>query len=187
MQMRSMADVDHADLGGFGQPGRQGVRPPHGVRHRTESERAPHLRTRCPPLPRFQPGPTRATGALGGAPRRLLAFRASRAGRVDPQQPSHRDPAHAGTGSAGRRRRGHVGPLRRGFSAAISCASAWRHRQREREGRGHRSWSSPRTLPSGSVTVATRRPPPTSRTGSFTVPPAPVTSASFASMSGTCQ
>ena len=51
----------------------------------------------------------------------------------------------------------------------------------------HRSWISPRTLPSGSVTVATRRPPPTSRTGSFTAAPAAVTSASFASMSGTCQ
>ncbi len=50
-----------------------------------------------------------------------------------------------------------------------------------------RSWSRPRTLPSGSVTVATRRPPPTSRTGSFTVAPAAVTSASFASMSETCQ
>ena len=49
------------------------------------------------------------------------------------------------------------------------------------------SWSSPRTLPSGSVTVATRRPPPTSCAGSFTVAPAAVTSASFASMSGTCQ
>src|SRR5215217_4350071 len=53
--------------------------------------------------------------------------------------------------------------------------------------RSQRSWSSPRTLPSGSVTVATRRPPPTSRTGSFTLAPAAVTSASFASMSGTCQ
>ena len=51
----------------------------------------------------------------------------------------------------------------------------------------HRSWSSPSTLPSGSVTVATRRPPPTSCAGSFTVAPAAVTSASFASMSGTCQ
>ena len=51
----------------------------------------------------------------------------------------------------------------------------------------HRSCSSPRTLPSGSVTVATRRPPPTSCAGSFTVAPAAVTSASFASMSGTCQ
>ena len=51
----------------------------------------------------------------------------------------------------------------------------------------HRSWSSPRTLPSGSVTVATRRPPPTSCAASFTVAPAAVTSASFASMSGTCQ
>src|SRR5258708_385167 len=53
--------------------------------------------------------------------------------------------------------------------------------------RRYRSWISPRTLPSGSVTVATQRPPPTSRTGSFTVAPAAVTSASFASMSGTCQ
>src|SRR3954447_19717254 len=51
----------------------------------------------------------------------------------------------------------------------------------------HRSCSSPRTLPSASVTVATRRPPPTSRGDSFTVAPAAVTSASFASMSGTCQ
>jgi hypothetical protein len=50
-----------------------------------------------------------------------------------------------------------------------------------------RSWSNPSTFPSGSVRVATRRPPPTSRTGSFTVAPAAVTSASFASMSGTCQ
>ena len=51
----------------------------------------------------------------------------------------------------------------------------------------HRSWRSPSTLPSGSVTVATRRPPPTSCAGSFTVAPAAVTSASFASISGTCQ
>ena len=51
----------------------------------------------------------------------------------------------------------------------------------------HRSSSRPRTLPSGSVTVATRRPPPTSCAGSFSVAPAAVTSASFASMSGTCQ
>ena len=36
---------------------------------------------------------------------------------------------------------------------------------------GHRSCSSPRTLPSGSVTVATRRPPPTSCAGSLTVAP----------------
>src|SRR4051794_4462169 len=51
----------------------------------------------------------------------------------------------------------------------------------------HRSCSSPRTLPSGSVTVATMRPQPTSCAGSFTVAPAAVTSASLASMSGTCQ
>jgi hypothetical protein len=47
--------------------------------------------------------------------------------------------------------------------------------------------AAPRTLPSGSVTVATRRPPPTLCAGSFTVAPADVTSASFASMSGTSQ
>src|ERR1700754_3841512 len=51
----------------------------------------------------------------------------------------------------------------------------------------HRSWISPRTLPSGSVTVATRRPPPTSCAASFTVAPAAVTSASLASMSSMCQ
>ena len=51
----------------------------------------------------------------------------------------------------------------------------------------HRSWSSPSTLPSGSVTVATSRPPPTSCGASFTTAPAAVTSASFASMSATCQ
>jgi hypothetical protein len=51
----------------------------------------------------------------------------------------------------------------------------------------HGSWSSPRTLPAGSVTLATRRPPPTSCAGSFTVAPAAVTSASFASMSCTSQ
>ena len=51
----------------------------------------------------------------------------------------------------------------------------------------HGSCSNPRTLPSGSVTVATRRPPPTLRGGSFTVAPAAVTSASFASMSDTSQ
>lgn len=50
-----------------------------------------------------------------------------------------------------------------------------------------RSCTSPRTLPSGSVKVATRRPPPTSRTGSLAVAPAAVTSESFASMSATCQ
>ncbi len=54
-------------------------------------------------------------------------------------------------------------------------------------GGAHRSWSSPRTLPSGSVTVATSRPPPTSCAGSCTVAPAAVTSASLASRSGTCQ
>src|SRR5262245_44889705 len=51
----------------------------------------------------------------------------------------------------------------------------------------HASWSRPRTLPSGSVMVATKRPPPTSCGGSLTVAPAAVTSASFASMSPTCQ
>ena len=51
----------------------------------------------------------------------------------------------------------------------------------------HVSCSSPRTLPSGSITVATRRPPPTFCAASFTVAPAAVTSASFASMSGTSQ
>jgi len=50
-----------------------------------------------------------------------------------------------------------------------------------------RSWSRPSTLPSGSVTVATSRPPPTSCAGSLTVAPAAVTSASFALMSATCQ
>jgi len=35
--------------------------------------------------------------------------------------------------------------------------------------------------------LATMRPPPTSCAGSFTVAPASVTSASFASRSGTCQ
>src|SRR5919204_2443918 len=47
----------------------------------------------------------------------------------------------------------------------------------------HRSWRSPSSFPSGSVKVATSRPPPTSPTASFTVAPAAVTSASFASMS----
>ena len=53
--------------------------------------------------------------------------------------------------------------------------------------RAQLSCNSPSTLPSGSVTVATRRPPPTSCEGSVTVAPAAVTSASFASMSATCQ
>jgi len=74
------------------------------------------------------------------------------------------------------------------FGRAAAPRSAAPRRCCVRNGAGaHGSWSSPRTLPSGSVTVATRRPPPTSRTGSFTAAPAPVTSASFASMSGTCQ
>src|SRR5262249_55407942 len=51
----------------------------------------------------------------------------------------------------------------------------------------HRSCSSPRTLPSGSVKVATSRRPPTLCAGSFTTAPAAVTSANFASMSSTCQ
>ena len=69
---------------------------------------------------------------------------------------------------------------------AVGDVQRGRPRVRPRGG-AHRSWSSPSTLPSGSVTVATRRPPPTSCAGSFTVAPAAVTSASFASMSGTCQ
>jgi len=51
----------------------------------------------------------------------------------------------------------------------------------------HWSWVSPRTLPSGSVKVATKRPPPTSLGAWVTTAPAAVTSASLASMSGTCQ
>ena len=71
---------------------------------------------------------------------------------------------------------------------AVGIVPRGRLRARPRgHGRPHRSWSSPSTLPSGSVTVATRRPPPTSCAGSFTMAPAAVTSASFASMSGTCQ
>src|SRR4051794_32820210 len=49
------------------------------------------------------------------------------------------------------------------------------------------SCSRPRTLPSGSVTVATRRPPPTSRGSDFTVPPASVIALSRSSRSVTCQ
>ena len=60
------------------------------------------------------------------------------------------------------------------------------HRQR-RSALPQESCVRPRTLPSGSVKVATRRPPPTLRGGTFTVAPAAVTSASFASISVTCQ
>ena len=70
-----------------------------------------------------------------------------------------------------------------GLAPAVSPGRSYR-------GAGLRNyWScrSPRTLPSGSVTVATSRPPPTLCAGSFTSAPAAVTSASFASMSGTCQ
>ena len=49
------------------------------------------------------------------------------------------------------------------------------------------SSSNPSTLPSGSVTVATRRPGPTSAIGSFTFAPAATTSSNLASMSDTCQ
>ena len=78
-----------------------------------------------------------------------------------------------------------LGGLLRLFCAGFLSAIA-KHLRAPNES-PHRSCSSPRTLPSGSVTVATRRPPPTSCAGSFTVAPAAVTSASFASMSATCQ
>ncbi len=72
-------------------------------------------------------------------------------------------------------RRARVGP-RGQAHVSILCGTG-----------AQRSWISPRTLPSGSVNVATRRPPPTSCAASCRVAPAAVTSASFASMSATCQ
>src|SRR5262249_37354751 len=93
------------------------------------------------------------------------------------------------------RRRGHAHRLHPSpWGGAVAAAVPCLPDRRRRPGRPgpdragvHRSWSSPRTLPSGAAKVATRRPPPTSRGGSFTLAPAAVTSASFASMSGTCQ
>ena len=82
-----------------------------------------------------------------------------------------------------------VGKLRRGRRRVRDRGISFEHHATRclcRPVRTHRSCISPRTLPSRSVKVATRR-PPTSRGGSFTVAPAAVTSASFASMSATCQ
>ena len=76
----------------------------------------------------------------------------------------------------------HVEDIEAKLAEVTAAGAAVRAR-----GRGHRSWSSPSTLPSGSATVATRRPPPTSCAGSFTVAPVAITAASFASRSGTCQ
>ena len=56
----------------------------------------------------------------------------------------------------------------RSTSCASRCSSVATTLRAGARGRRHRSWSRPRTLPSGSVTVATRRPPPTSCAGSLT-------------------
>ena len=86
-----------------------------------------------------------------------------------------------------RRSVGQALATHRSMSWVSRCSVSRRRSALGAGGGGHRSWSSPRTLPSGSVTLATRRPPPTSCTASFTSAPAAVTSASFASMSVTCQ
>ena len=72
-----------------------------------------------------------------------------------------------------------------GVRAVVVCSAIVIHLHASNG--SHRSWSSPRTLPSGSVTVATKRPPPTSCAGSCTVAPVATTAASVDSRSDTCQ
>ena len=71
----------------------RGIRRRPTFRRRPEAQPALGFRSGHPLLPRRQPGPAGAAGAVRGAARAVLVGHGGQAGRVDPQQQAHRHPA----------------------------------------------------------------------------------------------